>query len=101
MPFAPKEMDDIGWNDPLKMGGIGPFQVDEWVKDQKMGFKKYAQYFRPGEPSFDRFDYRVIPDRASTIAAFLSGQIHMLDGQTVHELEQVDRKSTRLNSSHT
>ena len=21
VPFAPKEMDDIGWADPLKMGG--------------------------------------------------------------------------------
>ena len=35
----PKEMDDIGFSDPLKMGGIGAFQVTEWVKDQKMTFK--------------------------------------------------------------
>ena len=92
VPFAPKEMDDIGWTDPLKMAGIGPFQVNEWVKDQKMGYVKYDQYFRPGEPSFDKFEYRVIPDRASTVAAFLSGQIQLLDGQTVQELEQIKRQ---------
>lgn len=91
VPFAPKELDDIGWNDPLKMGGIGPFQVSEWVKDQKMSFTKFNEYFRPGEPAFDRFEYRVIPDRASTVAAFLSRQTQILDGQTVEEVGQVNR----------
>lgn len=89
VPFAPREMDDVGWGDPLKMGGIGPFQVAEWVKDQKMGFKKYPGYFRPGEPHFDNFNYTVIPDRTAQVAAFLSNQLQFLDSGTKSEIDQV------------
>ena len=91
VPFAPREMDDIGWSDPMKMGGIGPFQVSEWVKDQKMNFKKNNEYFRPNEPSFDNFNYLVIPDRTATVAAFLGNQIQLLDGGTQQEIEAVKK----------
>jgi peptide/nickel transport system substrate-binding protein len=76
VPFAPKEMDDIGWTDPLKMAGVGPFQVSEWVTDQKTVFKANPRYteFRPNEPYFDTYATTVIPDAAGTQAAFISGQ---------------------------
>jgi peptide/nickel transport system substrate-binding protein len=91
VPFAPREMDDIGWNDPLKMAGIGPFQVTEWVKDQKMSYKKYDRYFRSGEPSFDEFRYQIVPDRSSTLAAFLSGQIHFFSGVVPTEIDIINK----------
>src|SRR6185436_10343873 len=61
----------------------------EWVKDQKMNFKKYPGYFRPGEPHFDSFDYTVIPDRTAQVAAFLSNQVQFLDSGTKSEIDQV------------
>jgi ABC-type transport system substrate-binding protein len=69
-------MDDIGWTDPMKMAGIGPFQVSEWVTDQKTVFKANPRYteFRPNEPYFDTYATSVIPDAAGTQAAFISGQ---------------------------
>jgi ABC-type transport system substrate-binding protein len=91
VPFAPREMDDVGWTDPLKMGGIGPFQVVEWVKDQKMNYKRYDRYFRANEPWFDKFEYQIIPDRSSTVAAFLSNQIQFLGGVVPVEVETVKR----------
>src|SRR5439155_25195577 len=33
VPYMPREMDDIGYTEPLKMAGIGPYQVQEWVND--------------------------------------------------------------------
>jgi len=35
VPFAPKEMDDIGWSDPLKMGGIGPTKSPSGSKTRR------------------------------------------------------------------
>jgi len=91
VPFAPKEMDDIGWTDPLKMGGIGPYQVSEWVKDQKMNFKKHPGYFRPGEPHFDNFNYLVIPDKAGQVAAFSSKQMQHITALTQTDLDTIKK----------
>ncbi len=75
-PLMPKEMNDIGFSDPLKLAGIGAYQVTEWVKDQKLVFKKNPRYaeFRPGEPYFDEFRTIVVPDSGAQLAAFISGQ---------------------------
>ncbi len=81
VPFMPKEMPDIGFADPMKAGGIGAYQMNEWVNGQKITFKKNPRYseFRPSEPYFDNWDHIVIPDTAATQAAFISGQIQQLD----------------------
>ncbi|MEI6665014.1 MAG: ABC transporter substrate-binding protein [Chloroflexota bacterium] len=97
VPFAPKEMDDIGWNDPLKMGGIGPFQISEWVKDQKMNYKKNPNYFRPNEPHFDNFNWTIIPDRASAVAAFISGQTNMISALNQLEIDQIKKTKPDAN----
>jgi len=97
VPFAPKEMDEIGWTDPMKMGGIGPFQISEWVKDQKMNYKKHAAYFRPGEPHFDNFNWTIIPDRASAVAAFISGQTQMISSVNQLEIDQIKKAKQDAN----
>ncbi len=90
-PLMPKEMDDIGFGDPLKMAGIGAYSVSEWVKDQRMVFKKNPRYneFRPGEPHFDEFRHIVVPDTAATQAAFISGQVQQVAGETPESIELI------------
>ena len=80
VPFMPKEVVDIGFKDPLKLAGTGPFQVTEWVTDQKTNFKAHPRYaeFRPNEPYFATTNQIVVPDAASTQAAFISGQTQLL-----------------------
>lgn len=75
----PKEMDDIGFGDPLKMAGTGPFEVTEWLKDQRSTYKKAGSYakFRPNEPYFDVHNQLSIPDLASQQSAFLTDQIQV------------------------
>jgi peptide/nickel transport system substrate-binding protein len=74
----PKEMDDIGYNDPLKLGGVGPFMMTEFAKDQKTNYKKHEQYFRKGEPYFDAYEVIIVPDATAVQAAFISGQTQYL-----------------------
>src|SRR5262245_3522918 len=55
VPFMPREMDDIGYTDRLKMAGPGPFYTVEWVNDVRTRFAKIPRYneFRKSEPYFD------------------------------------------------
>ena len=89
VPFAPREMDDIGWTDPMKMGGIGPYQITSSIKDQAMTFKKFDKYFRPGEPHFDNYNIPIVPDRTATIAAFLSGQNNLITNLVPTEIDSI------------
>jgi peptide/nickel transport system substrate-binding protein len=89
--LMPKEMDEVGFNDPMKLAGIGPYQMAEFKKDQVIRFKRADGYFRPGEPSFDEVVMPAIPDRASQLAAFATGQLNEWAGLSETESEQVKK----------
>jgi ABC-type transport system substrate-binding protein len=89
----PKEVDDIGFKDPLKLGGIGAYYPTEWVNEQRHTFKKNPRYaeFRAGEPYFDENVQIAVPDTAATTAAFLSGQTQSVAVATPDAIEIVRR----------
>jgi peptide/nickel transport system substrate-binding protein len=89
--MMPKEMDDIGYKDPTKMAGPGAYQITDMKNDQIITYKKFDQYFRKGEPSFDEFHQVVVPDSASQIAAIGTGQINLYRPPTNVEGEQVQK----------
>jgi ABC-type transport system substrate-binding protein len=80
VPFMPREMDDIGYTDRMKMAGPGPFYPLEWVNDVRTRFAKNPRYteFRQGEPHFDEFKTVAIPDTVAGQSAFFSKQIMTL-----------------------
>ena len=93
----------LGWlpgcRDPLKLAGIGPFQVTGWVNDQSTSFGRHPRYgeFRPNEPYFDTFNQIVVPDTSSTQAAFLSGQTQMLAVAAPDDIQTVRRVKAGAN----
>jgi ABC-type transport system substrate-binding protein len=89
--LMPKEMDDIGYKDPMKFGSMGPFQMADFKKDQAISFKKFTGYYRPNEPSFDDLVLQAIPDRASQLAAFATNQLQLWTGLSEAESEQVKK----------
>jgi ABC-type transport system substrate-binding protein len=91
--LMPKEMDDIGYKDPMKFGSMGPFQMGGIRKDQDETFDKFPGYFRPGEPSFDKAVLLAIPDVAGQIAAFATNQIQTIRATTSDMADQL-RKTT-------
>jgi peptide/nickel transport system substrate-binding protein len=76
VPFMPREMDDIGYTDRMKMASMGPFYPVEWVNDVRTRFAKNPRYteFRQGEPHFDEFKTIAIPDAVASQSAFISQQ---------------------------
>ncbi len=97
--LMPKEMDDIGYADPMKMASIGPYQVTEWIKDQRKAFKKNPRYsdFRSGEPYFDEYREISVPDTAATTAAFISKQTQIVNVATPDSIEIVRRQRPEAN----
>jgi ABC-type transport system substrate-binding protein len=92
-PLMPREVDDIGFNDPLKLVGIGAYYPVEWIKDQRHVFKKNPRYaeFRAGEPYFDENRQIAVPDTAGSTAAFVSDQVQSVSVDTPDAIEIVRR----------
>jgi ABC-type transport system substrate-binding protein len=91
--LMPREMDDIGFTDPMKLGNIGPYEVTEWVTDTRTVFKKNPRYteFQPGQPHFDEHRTIAIPDAVAQQSAFFSGQIARISTETPDILAAVRR----------
>jgi peptide/nickel transport system substrate-binding protein len=83
----------------MKMAGTGPFQVSEWVNDQKMVFKKNPRYseYRANEPHFDGTTFLVIPDTGSQQAAFIGGQTQILAVPTPELIQTVKKAKPDAN----
>ena len=92
VPMMPREMVDIGFLDPMKMGGVGAWEITSWNKATSATFKKHSQYFRPNEPYFDNVEIMVVPDEAALQAAFISGQTQFLATPTPDAISVI-RKS--------
>jgi len=82
--FMPREMDDIGYKDPMKQAGIGPYMLTEWVNDVSATYTKNPRYteFRQGQPHLDQIRHQVVPDTGSIQAAFYSGQTQSVSTPT-------------------
>ncbi len=90
-PMMPKEILDVGFKDPMKWGGIGPFQISGWQDAVHMTYRRFDQYFRPNEPSFDSVVFQVIPDAAAQMAAFIGGQLQMISAPKQSDIQTIKR----------
>jgi peptide/nickel transport system substrate-binding protein len=81
--------------------GTGPFQFVEWVKDDHVRVKRYAQYWRKAAPPLDDVVYRPIPDPTVRLTAMRAGDLHIIDGvplQLVSRLKE-DPKLTVIETA--
>jgi ABC-type transport system substrate-binding protein len=58
--------------------GTGPFTFVSYEKDTTLTYKKFENYWRPGEPYLDGIVYHDIPDSTTQINAWLAGEGDML-----------------------
>ena len=87
--MMPKEMVEIGFKDPMKFGGMAPFQIAESIEGTRQSYNRFEGYYRPNEPHFDKIVQTVIPDRAATLAAFLSKQVSIMSSPTAQEQKTI------------
>lgn len=66
---------------PLTQGiGTGPFQLVEYVANDRVVYKKNPNFWTEGVPYLDNLTLKILPDEQGAVAALRSGQIH---GMTV------------------
>jgi peptide/nickel transport system substrate-binding protein len=87
------ENDQIGWKDAVKIIGTGAWIQTEYLDGSRQIFKANPDYYRSwdegGRPGFDSWEKIVIADRASTLAAYITGQISILSGVRPEEEPQL------------
>ena len=76
----PKEMDDLGFKDPMKFGGIGPWDIVEYKDEVRVKFVRNKDFtLRANEQWFDEVIWEGIADPNAVIAAFSSKQIDAIN----------------------
>ena len=72
--------------------GTGPFKFKEWKKGSHIVLTRNPDYWKKGQPYLDEIVFRVVPDAASRAVAFEKGDVHVLRGGDV---DNVDIKRLR------
>ena len=69
--------DELGEEEAnLTFAGTGPFEVMKWVPDEVLEAEALPTHYREAA-KVQSFEVRVIPETASQIAAFETGEVHM------------------------
>lgn len=66
----------------VKAIGTGPWQLEEYVTDQRSVFVAYPNYWGD-KPQLDKVIFDVIPDPQTRVAALLSGEVHLIGGENL------------------
>ncbi len=95
--MIPTEQDTIGYKDATKFVGTGAWIETEYIDGARQVFKANPDYYRSfdegGRPGFDTMERLVIADRATTLAAYISGQISEYSGIRPEEEAQLKASS--------
>ena len=67
--------------------GTGPFKFKEWKKGSHIVLVRNPDYWKKGQPYLDEIVFRVIPDAASRAVAFEKGDVHVLRGGDVDNVD--------------
>ena len=57
--------------------GSGPYMIDEWVPNQSLKLKKFADYYDKNVGYLDGITFQVIPEESAIIAQLRSGNVHL------------------------
>lgn len=91
MPMVPKhiyEGTDFRTNPANQTPiGTGPFKLKEWKKGSYIVLSRNNDYWKPGKPYLNEIIFRVIPDAASRAVAFERGDVQVLRGGDVDNVD--------------
>ena len=93
--WSPRDFESGGgdFTDGQSLVGSGPWVIDKFVPDQRLVMKANPDYWKTGQPYFDEWETKFVPDANSEITAFSQGEIQTVVGsnkvgrQTIEKLE--------------
>ena len=78
-------------NNPEGFAGTGAFKLDKFEDGVRFEASRHPEFFIKDLPYLDTFRYVWMPDRATGLSAFLSGQIDMFAGALPHEIDTIKK----------
>ncbi|MGW4244185.1 ABC transporter substrate-binding protein [Nocardia sp. NPDC004722] len=72
-----------------KLVGTGPFRFVSRIPNQQLVFERNPDYRIPDRPYLDRVEFTVISDNQAQLNALKTGQIHLADGITYRDNENL------------
>jgi peptide/nickel transport system substrate-binding protein len=73
--------------------GCGPLRFVEWIKDDRVTFDAYRDYW-DGKIDADRVVFRPIPEPAARIAALLRGEVDLITKVPPDHVDRITKHST-------
>ncbi|MGE0598222.1 MAG: ABC transporter substrate-binding protein [Dehalococcoidia bacterium] len=92
----PVEMpDQLPWTDPATFPGVGPFVCNEYRDGERISYTAFKEHWDQPYPYVDRVTTQAYGDRASMVAAMISGDIDTL----ANVLGVAERKPLEANNN--
>ncbi|UTR12754.1 ABC transporter substrate-binding protein [Evansella sp. LMS18] len=93
-------IEENGWdhflNNPV---GTGPYQFEEWVRDDRVVFTPFENYFEGAVEEWDEVVYRVIPENSTRVSELLTGGVDIAVNIPPADWERVeDNDGTHMKS---
>ncbi|WP_221567852.1 ABC transporter substrate-binding protein [Alkalihalobacillus sp. TS-13] len=92
-PFSissPEAIEEHGENYGSNPVGTGPFTFQEWKRKNRVVLNKNEEYWVDGYPKVNQVVFRVIPDNSNRLNALKSGEIHLMDGLSPENIEEIE-----------
>jgi peptide/nickel transport system substrate-binding protein len=70
--------------------GTGPFKFVEWVRDDRIVFEPYDNYFDGKVDEWDQLVFRVIPESSTRVGELLTGGVDIATNVAPNEWERVN-----------
>lgn len=70
--------------------GTGPFQFVEWVRDDRIVFEVYDDYFGGKNPDWDKLVFRIIPENSTRVSELLTGGVDIAVNVPPADWERVE-----------
>jgi len=89
-----REQAEQGFQDPLKFVGTGPFTIDRWEDNgQRAEFRRNPDYWKKEGanqlPYIDSIRWNYLPDRATSLAAFIDKKIDWIYSPSKAEIQTI------------
>jgi len=87
-PIATAEADADAFNrNPI---GAAPYELESWERGGDVVLTAFDGYWGE-EPAYDRVIFRTIPEESARVAAFITGEVDIIEGVSVRSQQNIER----------
>ncbi|MDR1835170.1 MAG: ABC transporter substrate-binding protein [Fusobacteriaceae bacterium] len=86
-----KYIEEKGWDYFLQHPvGTGPYQLESYVKDDRVTLVPYPKYYGTPNPDWDKVVFRVIPEVSTRVGELLAGNVSIVNSIIPTEWDRIN-----------